>query len=291
MKHEVKLPHGDTVPALGIGTWHTAETGILRQNEREIDAIKTGLDAGMRFIDTAEMYSNGDSESLISKALQKSPISRDKIFLTSKVYPWNAGEKHITESCKASLKRLGTDCLDLYLLHWRGTIPLEETVQCMEDLIQQGLIRSWGVSNFDVEDMEDLWSVPNGTHCQVDEVLYHVASRGIEYSLMPWLREHRVPTVAYCPLAQGGTLPVGNKSALRDPTLLSIAQKHQATTAQIMLAWSIRDGATISIPMSSQPEHVLQNADADGITLDADDLARIDEAFPAPTQKVDLATQ
>lgn len=291
MRHEVTLPQGSTVPALGIGTWHTAETGIPRQNEREIEAIKAGLDAGMRFIDTAEMYSNGDSESLIKEALQKSNVQRSDIFLTSKVYPWNSWEKHIIESCKASLSRLGTDYLDLYLLHWRGTIPLEETVYCMEDLVQQGLIRSWGVSNFDVEDMEELWSIPGGDHCQVDEVLYHVASRGIEYALMPWLREHNVPVVAYCPLAQGGTLPVGQKSALHDPTLLSIAEKHHANAAQIMLAWSIRDGATISIPMSSQPEHAVQNAAADNIVLDADDLARIDEAFPAPTHKVNLATQ
>lgn len=291
MKHEVKLASGTVVPALGIGTWHTAETTIARQNEREINAMQAGLDAGMRLIDTAEMYSDGASEELVGKCLSKSSTPRSSIYLISKVYPWNAWRQQIFTSCKNSLKRLGTDYLDLYLLHWRGTIPLIEMVECMEELVKQGLIRNWGVSNFDISDMEELWRIPGGQNCQVDEVLYHVGSRGIEYQLQPWLSEHNVATVAYCPLAQAGTLTPSGPTLLNNPTLKSIAEKHQATTAQIMLAWAIRNGSTIAIPMSSSPEHMRQNAEADSITLDTEDLALIDKTFPAPTHKVELATQ
>ncbi|MCI1901405.1 MAG: aldo/keto reductase [Bifidobacteriaceae bacterium] len=289
MRHEVTLPSGTSIPALGIGTWHTAETSIPRQRLREIDAIQTGISAGMTLIDTAEMYSNGKSEQLVGDATRN--CDRSKLFLTSKVYPWNAGREHIFASCAASLERLQTDYLDLYLLHWRGSVPLEETVECMEELVHRGMIRAWGVSNFDTADMEELWKLPNADHCQVDEVLYHVGSRGIEYSLVPWLRDHGVAVMAYCPLAQGGTLHVQHTPLLNDPTLLSLAQKHHVTSAQIMLAWAIRDTHTIAIPMSTSSHHMRQNALADDLTLDHDDLALLDEAFPAPTHKVDLATQ
>jgi diketogulonate reductase-like aldo/keto reductase len=245
----------------------------------------------MRLIDTAEMYSDGASERLVGKALIESGVPRSEIFLVSKVYPWNAGSHHIFNSCKASLARLGTDYLDLYLLHWRGSIPLAETVECMEALIGMGLIKHWGVSNFDIDDMEELWNVPSGDHCQVNQVLYNLGSRGIEYSLEPWLRGHNVATMAYCPLAQAGTLTSRGTPLLREPSLRSIANKHQATVAQIMLAWVIRAGSTIAIPMSSSPEHMRSNAESDAITLDAEDLALIDQNFPTPTHKVDLATQ
>ncbi|MCI1984452.1 MAG: aldo/keto reductase [Bifidobacteriaceae bacterium] len=293
MRHEVTLPSGVTVPALGIGTWHTAETTIIRQREREIDALRTGINAGMNLVDTAEMYSDGKSESLVGEALVSlgSATPRSNVFVVSKVYPWNAGKGHIFDACSASLKRLGTDYLDLYLLHWRGSVPLAETVECMEELVRRGMIRRWGVSNFDVADMEELWQVPNGDHCQVNEVLYHVGSRGIEYDLVPWLRDHNVPVMAYCPLAQGGTLPATHPPLLADPTLMSIAQKHHATSAQVMLAWAIRNGATIAIPMSTSAHHMRQNALADTVALDNEDFTRIDAAFPAPTHKVDLATQ
>lgn len=305
MKHMVTLPQGAVVPALGIGTWHTAETSIPRQRARESAAIRAGISSGMRLIDTAEMYSDGESERLVGHAIAgattptDNPViergttfpSRSDLFLVSKVYPWNAGRDHIFESCAESLARLGTDYLDLYLLHWRGSIPLQETVDCMEELVSQGLIRGWGVSNFDTADMEELWEVPGGDRCQVDQVLYHVGSRGIEYSLQPWLTAHGVTTMAYCPLAQGGFLTPTGTPLLRDGTLTEIAHRRRATVAQIMLAWAIRNGSTIAIPMSSSAQHTRENAKADAVELAAEDCALIDAAFPAPTHKTDLATQ
>lgn len=305
MKHMVTLPQGAVVPALGIGTWHTAETTIPRQRVRESAALRAGISSGMRLIDTAEMYSEGESERLVGQAVAAvtapvdNPVikrgstflSRSDLFLVSKVYPWNAGRGHIFDSCKASLKRMGTDYLDLYLLHWRGAVPLAETVECMEELVEQGLIRGWGVSNFDVADMEELWSLPNGNHCQVDQVLYHVASRGIEFALQPWLTQHGVATMAYCPLAQGGFLSTNGHSLFHDPTIIDIAAAHHATAAQVLLAWVIRNGSTIAIPMSSTARHTRENAKADDLELTDSDLAAIDEAFPTPTHKVDLDTQ
>lgn len=226
MEHYAVLPDGTQVPALGQGTWFLGEHKAAGLREQE--ALTAGVSAGMTLIDTAEMYGSGKAELLIGKTIKE--MDRSSLFLVSKVYPHNAGRKNIFKSCMASLERMGTDYLDLYLLHWRGGIPLEETVACMEQLKKEGKIRRWGVSNFDTEDMEELWSVPGGKNCAVNQVLYHVASRGIEYDLLPWMRQHQIPLMAYCPLAQGGDL---RRGLYESPVLKKVAKAHGASISQI----------------------------------------------------------
>lgn len=279
MKHMVTLPDGTAIPAIGQGTWFLGERKAALEQEKE--ALTAGMHAGMTLIDTAEMYGSGKAEELIGKTIAGK--NREELFIVSKVYPHNAGRKNIFKSCMASMDRLGVDYLDLYLLHWRGGIPLAETVACMEQLKKEGKIRRWGVSNFDTDDMEELWSVPNGKKCAVNQVLYHVASRGIEYDLLPWLREHNVPLMAYCPLAQGGDLKRG---LYENPILNQIAKNHQATVSQILLAFVLRGGDVIAIPRTGKADHALENAAADTIVLTEEELAMIDRAFPAPTRKV-----
>ncbi|MDO4267134.1 MAG: aldo/keto reductase [Eubacteriales bacterium] len=281
MNRNVTLPDKTTVPALGQGTWFLGEHKDTFAREQE--ALRAGVEAGMTLIDTAEMYGNGRAEELIGRTI--AGMDRSRLFIVSKVYPHNAGRKNIFKSCMASMERMGTDYLDLYLLHWRGGIPLEETVACMEQLKKEGKIRRWGVSNFDTSDMEELWSVPDGRNCAVNQVLYHVASRGIEYDLLPWMRSHGVPLMAYCPLAQGGDL---RRGLYESPVLKRIAAAHGATISQVLLAFVIRDGSTIAIPRSSRKEHTLDNAGADSLVLTGEELAQIDQAFPAPTRKVYL---
>lgn len=281
MNRQVRLPDGTAVPAVGQGTWFLGEQKPLFGQEKE--ALTAGIEAGMTLIDTAEMYGNGKAEHLIGSTI--AGMNRSGLFLVSKVYPHNAGRKNIFKSCMASLERLGTDYLDLYLLHWRGGIPLEETVACMEQLKKEGKIRRWGVSNFDTAEMKELWSVPDGKNCAVNQVLYHVASRGIEYDLLPWMREHHVPLMAYCPLAQGGDLHCG---LYENPVLKKIAASHEASVSQVLLAFVLRDGSTIAIPRSSRKEHTLDNAGVGKVVLTADELAVIDKEFPAPTRKVYL---
>lgn len=279
MKHVVTLPDGTKVPALGQGTWFLGERKALQEQEKQ--ALIAGVGAGMTLIDTAEMYGDGKAEKLIGAAI--SGMKRENLFLVSKVYPHNAGRKNIFKSCMASMSRMGVDYLDLYLLHWRGGIPLSETVACMEQLKKEGKIRRWGVSNFDTEDMEELWSVPHGKNCAVNQVLYHVASRGIEYDLLPWLRRHHVPLMAYCPLAQGGELRQG---LYENPVLKQIAQKHQVSVSQVLLAFVLRDGDVIAIPRTGKAAHALENAAADEVLLTDEELAMIDCEFPAPKRKV-----
>ena len=281
MNRMVMLPDGIQVPALGQGTWFLGEKRF--QEEQEKEALISGIQAGMNLIDTAEMYGNGKAEELIGKTIRG--MDRSQLFLVSKVYPHNAGRKNIFKSCMASLERMGTDYLDLYLLHWRGGIPLSETVACMEQLKKEGKIRRWGVSNFDTDDMEELWSVPGGKNCAVNQVLYHMASRGIEYDLLPWMREHHVPLMAYCPLAQGGDL---RRGLYQSDVLKKIAENHGATVAQVLLAFVLRDGNTIAIPRSSKREHTLDNAGADSLILTEEDLAAIDREFAPPVRKVYL---
>jgi diketogulonate reductase-like aldo/keto reductase len=281
LQHTVTLPDGTSVPAIGQGTWYLGEHKLLFQKEKE--ALTAGIDKGMTLLDTAEMYGDGMAEQLIGKTI--AGMERDRLFLVSKVYPHNAGKKNIFKSCMNTLHRMGVDYLDLYLLHWRGAIPLSETVACMEQLKKEGKIRRWGVSNFDTEDMKELWSVPDGKNCAVNQVLYHVASRGIEYELLPWMREHHVPLMAYCPLAQGGDL---RRGLYQNPVLGKIAAKHQATIPQVMLAFAIRGGDTIAIPRSGSKEHTLENAAADSITLSEEELRLIDQEYPAPQCKTYL---
>ena len=281
MNHMVTLPDGTKVPAIGQGTWFLGEKKSTFEQERE--ALIAGVGAGMTLIDTAEMYGNGKAEELIGRAI--AGMDREKLFIVSKVYPHNAGRKNIFKSCMASMERMGVDYLDLYLLHWRGGIPLSETVACMEQLKKEGKIRRWGVSNFDTDDMEELWSVPNGKNCAVNQVLYHVASRGIEYDLLPWMREHKVPLMAYCPLAQGGDL---RRGLFENRVLKAIAAAHETTVSQVLLAFVVRGGDTIAIPRTGKAAHTLLNAAADTVVLTEEELAAIDREFPAPTRKVYL---
>lgn len=281
MEKTVTLPDGTLVPAIGQGTWFLGEQ--REKHEEEIKTLQAGLDAGMTLIDTAEMYGNGRAERLIGEAIRG--CDRSRLFLVSKVYPHNAGRKNIFKSCMESMARLNTDYLDLYLLHWRGGIPLKETVECMEQLKKEGKIRRWGVSNFDTDDMEELWNVPKGKNCGVNQVLYHVASRGIEYDLLPWMREHGVPVMAYCPLAQAGDLKRG---LYENPVLSAIAAAHQCSISQILLAFAIRGGDVIAIPRTGKKEHALDNAKAGEIQLTQEELAEIDRAFPGPDRKVYL---
>ena len=277
----MKLPDGTAVPRLGQGTWFLGEKSA--QRKEELAALRTGIELGMTLIDTAEMYGGGRSEALVGEAV--APYDREKLFLVSKVFPHNAGRKNIFTACENSLRRLHTEYLDMYLLHWRGSVPLAETAECMEELVQQGKIRRWGVSNLDLEDMEELWRVPGGRSCQTDQVLYHLASRGVETVLLPWLRQQGVSMMAYCPLAQGGTL----RSRLAGhPVLRELAAEKGCSIWQILLAFLLRDPGVIPIPRSSKAAHTAENAGAADVTLTREDMDRLDRAFPAPRRREPL---
>ena len=280
-KQCVMLPDGTAVPSLGQGTWFLGEQKSRRKEE--LNSLRTGISAGMTLLDTAEMYGDGKAEELLGEAIHG--IDRSSLFLVSKVYPHNAGRKNIFKSCIRTLDRLNTDYLDLYLLHWRGSIPLSETVECMEQLKKEGKIRHWGVSNFDTADMKELWSVPGGSNCQINQVLYHVASRGIEYDLIPWLEEHKVPVMAYCPLAQAGDLKRG---LYENPVLIRIANAHQCTVSNILLAFVIRNNNVVAIPRTGNRDHALDNAKAWEIELTGDELMEINQVFPEPVRKTCL---
>lgn len=275
------LKNGMKMPRLGMGTWMLGEHLSIYQQEKK--ALQAGFDAGFTLIDTAEMYGNGLSEKLIGDTIQE--YSREKLFLVSKVYPHNAGRPQIYDSIDQTLHNLKTDYLDMYLLHWRGSIPLEETVDAMEELVKKGKIRSWGVSNLDTSDMKELFSVPNGDHCQVDQVLYHLGSRGIEYDLMPWLEEHQTLIMAYCPLAQAGSL---QRSLLKNKEVQKIAKARGITPMQVLLAFVLRKDQVIAIPRSGRTEHVLQNWAVKDVVLTDEEYTALDRAFPAPEYKTYL---
>ena len=277
----VLLKNGVSMPKLGMGTWYMGEDPYKAKNE--IESLRLGVELGIPLIDTAEMYGEGLSEELIGQAIK--PLDREKLFLVSKVYPFNAGRRSIFRSCEDSLRRLGTDHLDLYLLHWRGSIPLQETVECMEELKASGKIKMWGVSNFDTRDMQELWWVPGGENCVVNQVLYHLGSRGIEFDLLPWMREHQVAAMGYCPLAQKGSL---RRGMMQDKNLLTVASRHGATPAQILLAFALRQDNLIPIPKAGTPEHVRLNFAALDIVLTEEDLALLERSFPAPKRKTYL---
>ncbi|MNB74689.1 putative oxidoreductase [compost metagenome] len=276
----VKLPDGTLVSAIGQGTWNIGENPSRR--EEEIAALRLGVELGMNVIDTAEMYGDGESESIVGEAIRG---IRENVFLVSKVYPHNAGRDRLARSCEASLKRLGTDHLDLYLLHWRGDVPLEETVEGMERLVKEGKISRWGVSNFDSKDMKELLDVQGGANCATNQVLYHLGSRGIEVELLPWQRSKLMPIMAYSPLAQAGAL---RKGLVNSPAVLEIAEAHGVQPLQILLAWSIREGGVIAIPKASTREHVLLNASAGLIELSKEESVRLNDAFPKPAFRVPL---
>jgi diketogulonate reductase-like aldo/keto reductase len=276
----IRMPDGAVLPRLGQGTWFMGEQASSRAEE--IAALRYGVELGMNLIDTAEMYGEGRSEELVGEALRG---IRDSVFLVSKVYPHNAAGAGLVRSCDASLKRLGTDHLDLYLLHWRGNIPLEETVQGMEALVAAGKIARWGVSNLDIGDMQQLLRIPGGNRCAVNQVLYHLGSRGIEHELLPWQRGHKIPVMAYSPLAQAGTL---RKGLTENETVQRIAASHEVTPLQILLAWSIREGDVMAIPKAGTRQHVAENAAAGKLEFTADELWQLDDAFPQPSWKVPL---
>jgi len=276
----VQLPDGTAVSAIGQGTWFMGERAD--RAAAEVRALQLGLDLGMHLIDTAEMYADGGAESVVGKAIAG---RRDDVFLVSKVYPHRAGLAQAAEACEASLRRLGTDRLDLYLLHWPGRIPLAETVQAMERLQRDGKVLRWGVSNFDAPLLAELAGETGGPACAVNQVLYHLASRGIEYDLLPLMRRLGMPAMAYCPLAQGGQLARG---MLSHPAVRQVALRHRATPAQVALAWTLRAGGVVAIPKAVSPEHVRENAAAGAVLLDEADLAALDRAFPAPRGKVPL---
>lgn len=276
----VQFPDGTSVPAIGQGTWFMGEQRSARR--AEVDALKQGLDAGMTLIDTAEMYADGEAERVVGEAIAG---RRDEVYLVSKVYPHHAGGGKAITACEQSLKRLQTDCIDLYLLHWRGSIPLHDTVAAMEKLQQSGKIRRWGVSNLDTDDMRALWKIPGGQECMTDQVLYHAASRGIEFDLLPWCEEHAVPVMAYCPLAQAGKL---RHDVLENPGMQKIASARGVSSSQIALAWVTRTRNVIAIPKAVQPQHVKENAAALTLFLTDEEIAMINAAFPAPRGKTSL---
>ncbi|KQT54024.1 MULTISPECIES: aldo/keto reductase [unclassified Aureimonas] len=273
----VTLPDGTEVSALGQGTWMMAERRELRRGE--IDALRAGLDVGMTLIDTAEIYADGASETLVGEALAG---RRDRAYLVSKVAPSHADRAGTIRACEASLKRLGTDRIDLYLLHWRGGHPLEATLEGFEALVESGKIRHWGVSNFDTADMEELLDLPGGERCATNQILYNPEERGTEFDLLPFLSERGIPAMAYSPIGQGGAL-------LRHPALERIARRHKATPAQIALAFALEGDEMIAIPKAGSPAHALENAAADAIALTREDCREIDAAFPPPQRKQRLA--
>ncbi|MGX8699105.1 MAG: aldo/keto reductase [bacterium] len=272
---------GAPVGRVGQGTWTLGDEPSRRL--RELASLRSGIEAGMNLLDTAEMYGEGRSEKLVGESIR--PYDRAALYLVSKVYPHNAGRDKIALSCEASLRRLGTDYLDLYLLHWRGRVPLAETVEGMEALRARGLIRAWGVSNLDAPEMEELFSLPGGENCLTDQVLYHLGSRGIEFDLLPLLTKRGLPLMAYSPVAQGGAHREGLLTA---GPVRTIARAHSATPTQVLLAFLLAQGNVVPIPRASRPEHALENAAAASLTLTPQELAFLNKAFPAPRHKVEL---
>jgi diketogulonate reductase-like aldo/keto reductase len=271
---------GQTLPALGQGTWYMGEDPSQRR--QEVAALQAGIDLGLRLIDTAEMYAEGGAEQVVGEAIRG---RREQVFVVSKVYPWNAGGARGMAACDASLKRLGTDYIDLYLLHWSGDIPLEQTLELMTGLQRQGKIGHWGVSNLDIDEMHELWTLAGGEACATDQVLYHLASRGIETDLLPWCQEREIPVMAYCPLAQAGRQ---RRGLMQHPLLVEEAQALGISVAQLLLAWVIRRPGGIAIPKSATLAHVQDNAAALEISLSDTLLERLDKAFPAPMRKTAL---
>ncbi|BAY80751.1 aldo/keto reductase [Calothrix parasitica NIES-267] len=273
---KIHLPTGINIPVLGQGTWRMGEDSS--QKDAEIAALRLGLDMGMTLIDTAEMYGEGGAEEVVGKAIKN---RREEVYLVSKVYPHNASRKGTVAACERSLKRLKTDCIDLYLLHWRSSIPLSETLEAFESLKQAGKIRDYGVSNFDASDMKKAIDLPNGKQIATNQVLYNLARRGIEWDLLPWCNQHDIPIMAYSPIEQKGIL---NNSVLK-----AVASRHNATPAQIALAWLLQQQGIIAIPKASNPEHVKENSAALDIELTQEDLSELDKAFPPPNRKMSLA--
>lgn len=283
---DLLLPDGSNMPRLGQGTWQMGEDD--EQSEREIRGLQYGIRKGLRLIDTAEMYADGRAENIAGNAIRI--FERSSLYLVSKVYPQNANRHRIYSSLERSLKLLGTDYLDLYLLHWREDADLAEVVYCMEDLKRQGKIRRWGVSNFDVQDMEDLWNVPDGRNCCTNQILYNLGCRGIEYDLIPWQREHHIPFMAYSPVGQAGALTtqdgVSKQALMTDPNVKEVARRKGISVVQLLLAFVLREKDFTAIPKAVGENHIDENIAAMDIVLNEEDLEQLSCSFPAPTKKV-----
>jgi len=273
---QISMPNGERVPVLGMGTWGMGEARTSGADM--VAALKLGLDLGMTLIDTAEMYGEGGAEKVVGRAIAG---RRDEVYLVSKVYPHNAGRKDAVAACERSLKRLGTDRLDLYLLHWRGEVPLAQTVEAFTALERAGKIRAWGVSNFDTSDMKELWRVASGKSCASNQVLYNLTRRGIECDLLSWCREHRMPIMAYSPIEQG--------RLLTRPALRRLATARGVTPAQLALSWVLHQTGVIAIPKAATPDHLRENRAALDLVLSPAELAALDQAFPPPKRKEPLA--
>jgi diketogulonate reductase-like aldo/keto reductase len=271
------LPDGEFVPVLGQGTWRMGENTRARNDE--VAALRLGIELGMTLIDTAEMYGEGGAEKVVADAIED---QRDRVFVVTKVYPHNASRTELPKACERSLKRLRIDTIDLYLLHWRErSTQLAETVEAFEKLRTTGKIKRWGISNFDVDDMEELWSIENGTNCAANQVLYNLENREIESGLLKWSQEKEVPIMAYSPVGHG-------RGLLENATLRKIAKRHDATTSQIALAWVVRQPGMIAIPKASKEKHVRDNLRSIEIKLTNEDLADLDREFPPPKSKKPL---
>lgn len=268
----VQLPSGKSVPALGQGTWGMGEDRARRQ--AETSALRLGLDFGMTLVDTAEMYGEGGAEEVVAEAIEQ---RRAEVFLVSKFYPHHATKKGVVQACENSLRRLKTDTIDLYLLHWRGSTPLQETLEALRLLKKAGKIGDYGVSNFDQRDMEEAYGLPGGNGIATNQVLYNLTRRGIEWDLLPWCRERSIPVMAYSPIEQGRLL---NRASLR-----AVASRHGATPAQVALAWLLRQRDLMVIPKASNLEHVRENRGALEVVMADDDLKELDRAFPPPLRK------
>jgi diketogulonate reductase-like aldo/keto reductase len=277
------LPTGTNVPALGLGTWRMGEH--RRTRATEVAAVRVAIDIGYRLIDTAEMYGDGGAEEVVGAAIRDAVtagvVRRDQLCIVSKVYPHNASREGVVDACERSVRRLGVDYIDLYLLHWRGNHPLAATVEGFESLLESGRIQHWGVSNFDVDDMDALWRVKGGQACATNQVYYSTSERGVEFDLLPWQRRQRVPLMAYCPIDQG--------AAATNATLAAIGAARNATAAQVALAWVLRHPDVIAIPKAVREDHLRENLAAADIDLTVEELAEIDRAFPRPARKLPLA--
>lgn len=268
----ITLRDGEVVPRLGMGTWHMGERSGSRA--AEVAALRLGLDLGMNLIDTAEMYGAGGAESVVGEAIHG---WRESVFVVTKFYPHHASRRKLIAACDGSLAQLGGETIDLYLLHWRGTVPLEETVATLEELVRIGKIQRWGVSNFDVQDMEDLVAVPGGDRCAANQVLYNLGHRGIEFDLLPWCAKRRIPIMAYSPLDEG--------RLARHPALVAVGERLRVDAAQVALAWLLRKDNVMSIPKAANIKHVRSDRAAADVMLDKEALDLIDQAFPPPRRK------
>ena len=268
------------MPVLGQGTW---EMGDPSRRREEIAALRYGLDLGMTLIDTAEMYGEGAAEELVGEAIEDRP--RSEVYIVSKVYPHNATRRGAVDACARSLRRLKVEYIDLYLLHWRGDVPLSETLEAFQFLKDNGSIRDYGVSNFDVDDMEEAYALTGGNEIATNQVLYNLLHRGIEWELLPWCRERRIPIMAYSPI---GNNAAEQKRMFGHPTVKAISARLNVTPAQIALAWLLRQPDLVVIPKASNPEHIRQNRAALDIELTDSDLRELDQAFPPPDRKIPL---